>query len=132
LHERRTGADRGIRVGTGPTGVAGPNRPPGGQPPEALPPLLALLDYRHPQADAAKERQWREGIATILGQKPVRLEAGEGTRKWTPWQGATTWALQRLRVERLRISQTSPPERWASARTAIVKDYDLSGELSDR
>lgn len=96
-------------------------------PADALPPLIPLLDYRRDDGDAAKEKLVREGIAAILGQRLVRLEAEEG-RSWSRWQASSWWALKRLRGVQDRIHATVPAAQWALARKRLVSDYDLSGE----
>lgn len=95
-------------------------------PPDALPPIVALLDYRRRDGDAAREKLVREGIAAILGQHLVRLEQEE-SRPWSQWQASSWWALRHLRAVRGRIYETVPPERWGEARRRLKSDYDLSG-----
>jgi hypothetical protein len=96
-------------------------------PADALQPVIALLDYRREDGDAAKEKLVREGIAAILGQHLERLEREQG-RPWTQWQASHWWALQHLRTVRDRIEATVPRDTWSSAHRRLKSDYDLSGE----
>jgi hypothetical protein len=95
-------------------------------PPDALPSLIPLLDYRRRDGDAAKETLVREGIAAILGQNLVRLEQAE-TLPWSQWQASSWWALKHLRTARKKIYGTVPPGQWSHARKRLISDYDLSG-----
>lgn len=93
-------------------------------PADALPPVIALLDYRRADGDLHKEKLVREGIAAILGQHLERLERDQA-RPWSQWQASSHWALKHLRAARDRIHATLPPEQWPEARKRLSTDYDL-------
>lgn len=93
-------------------------------PADALPPVIALLDYRRRDGDEVKQRLVREGIASILGEHLARLERQE-RRGWSRWQASSWWALRHLRAAKDRIHATAPPARWAEARNRLASDYDL-------
>jgi len=93
--------------------------------PEALPPLIPLLDYTRDDGDALRQRMVREGVAALLGRHLKQLEA-DASGPWTQQHGSARWALKRLRAARDRIYATAPPDEWRAARNRILKDYDLS------
>jgi len=93
--------------------------------PEALPPLIPLLDYEREDGDEGRERMVREGIAALLGQHLNQLEA-QGQRPWSKRQGSARWALKHLQPDREEIYTTLPRGEWDAALRRIRTDYDLS------
>ncbi len=92
--------------------------------PEALPPLIALLDLQETETDETRAIIVTRGIAGILGQHLVNLEADEAAG-WSTWQGSGVWALKHLRAVRKRIHDTAPPREWESARQTLVDNMDI-------
>lgn len=93
--------------------------------PEALPPLVALLDYERDDGDAVRQRMVREGVAALLGRHLKELDARDSVC-WAKQQGSARWALKHLRAAGDRIHTVVSEDRWNSARGRILEDYDLS------
>ena len=93
--------------------------------PEALPPLIPLLDYEREDGDAARQKMVREGIAALLGQHLESLEKHESL-PWSRKQRSGRWALKHLRKARKKIFATVPPGEWNAAQQRIKRDYDLA------
>jgi len=93
--------------------------------PEALPPLIPLLDYERDDGDDARQRMVRKGIAALLGQHLVNLEERESA-PWSKQQRSAWWALRHLRPAREKILATLPPDQWDAALRRIRRDYDLA------
>jgi hypothetical protein len=92
--------------------------------PEALPPLIKLLDYERDDGDILRRQRVRNGIAAILGQHLTRLER-QASKPWSQQQLSAKWALKHLRPAKEKILQTLPPAEWERARKLMVNDPDL-------
>ncbi len=79
--------------------------------PESYPPMIALLDYEHPEEQNKVEMEAlvRRGVAGFLGRQ-LRWLRHTKPKNWTQWQGARGWALRRLEAVRDRLDV--PEERW--------------------
>ncbi len=80
-----------------------------GQPlsPEALPPLIPLLDYQGVTEDDTQ--LVRQGVAGLLGRHWLLLHQ-QPPRRWTQWQGSQAWALAALEPIRPRLDTTARDE----------------------
>ena len=92
--------------------------------PEALPPLVRLLDYERPDGDERKQQIVREGIAAILGMHLATLDA-EVSVPWTRWQGCAVWSRGELDGLRERILELSPPAQRQTARRMLLHNMDV-------
>jgi hypothetical protein len=93
--------------------------------PEALPPLIELLDYKRADGDVRREKLVREGIAAILGQHLEQLEKKAGV-PWSQRQLSADWALKKLRPVREKIQKTLPEYKWEAARRRMINNPDMS------
>jgi len=91
--------------------------------PESYPPMIPLLDYKHPdeQNRAEMEALVRRGVAGFLGRELAWLRHKE-PENWTQWQGARGWAVLRLEAVRDRLDV---PERYwrIGPAEAALRDY---------
>jgi hypothetical protein len=91
--------------------------------PEALPPLIPLLDYERADGDQGKEDIVRNGIAAILGSHLAMLDETEDV-PWTRWQGCSVWARDELDAVRERILEMAPPAQRETARRVLLHNMD--------
>jgi len=78
--------------------------------PEALPPLIPLLDHKDPRV--------RDGIAGLLGRRLQELRAS-APEKWTAWQGAHAWAFRKLAAVSDRLDTADRPGVHGRAEKAL-------------
>ena len=91
--------------------------------PEALPPLIQLLDYERGDGDLAKQKIIRNGIAAILATHLETLDEMEDV-PWTRRQKCASWARGELEGVRGRILEMAPPAQREAARRLLLHNMD--------